>query len=136
MQKVVLIGNVGRDPESKSYGSDGKTMTKFNVAVSTSNGKEKTTVWWACTSFGRTGENCLKFLKKGSKVWVSGEPSVHIYRNRLEEPMASLDVTVNEIEFLSGRSDPDQGAHDPTESDGSDQDDPTPTPVQPDELPF
>ena len=109
MNKVIFTGNLGKDPESR-YTPSGAQVTSFSVAVTqtwtdASGEKKKKTDWVRVSAWGKLAEVCNQYLKKGSKVLVDG---------RLESPWAFVDdggkaqannqVTANEVEFLSPKS--------------------------------
>ncbi|HLE29170.1 MAG TPA: single-stranded DNA-binding protein, partial [Anaerolineales bacterium] len=75
-QKVILVGNLGRDPELR-YTPSGAAVTNFSVATSErwtgQDGQlQERTLWWRVSVFGKAGEACNTYLKKGSKVFVEG----------------------------------------------------------------
>src|SRR3990167_6938188 len=75
-QKVILVGNLGRDPELR-YTPSGAAVTNFSVATSErwtgQDGQlQERTLWWRVSVFGKAGEACNTYLKKGSKVLVEG----------------------------------------------------------------
>ena len=76
LNKVMIIGNLGRDPEMR-YTPSGKPVTSFSVAVSRSYTKPEgerveTTDWFNVVAWGRLAEICSQFLVKGSLVYVEG----------------------------------------------------------------
>ena len=108
MNKVILIGNLTRDPELRTT-SSGDSVCSFTVAVNRrrSNNAEagqpeadffRVSVW------RQQGENCAKYLAKGRKVYVSGPVTCRTYVGSDGQTRASLEVTANEVEFLSSRS--------------------------------
>jgi single-strand DNA-binding protein len=75
-QTIIIAGNVGRDPEMR-YTPSGQAVTSFSVATNrqyTNNNGEtvKETIWFRISAWGKTGETCNQYLKKGSKVLVEG----------------------------------------------------------------
>ena len=111
MNKVILIGHLGRDPEM-SYTPAGLAITKFGVAVnhytkSQSGERQEETWWYNVTAFGKQAEICQDFLKKGSKVYVDGRLTPRKYMDRNGVERISLDVIMNEMENLTPR-DPQQ----------------------------
>ena len=122
MDITMITGNLGKDPEVKSYGSEGRTMTKFTVGVRRRRGNE--TKWFNVTAFGKLGENAAKYLHKGSKVNVVGEVDCHGYKNNLEEITASLDLTATDIDFLDTKGSGQTAQPEPM------------TPVDPADMPF
>lgn len=105
MIRLSAIGHIGKDPETKSYGNEGKTLTRFNLAATYRLGKENKTEWVGVTAFGQLGELVAKYTRKGSKLYVAGRPSSHGYKNNLEEITSQLDLVADEIEFLDRKSD-------------------------------
>ena len=80
INKVILIGNLGRDPETR-YSQAGNAVTKFSVATSDSwrdkqSGEQQDrTEWHNIVCFGRTAETAGQYLRKGSKVYIEGSLS-------------------------------------------------------------
>ena len=103
MNKLTIIGNLTKDPELRST-PDGISVCSFTVAVNRRNHREgeaeadffRVTVW------RERGENCAKYLQKGSKVCVIGSVSVTTYTCNDGAVKASLEVKeVSEVEFIS-----------------------------------
>lgn len=103
MNKLFIIGNLTRDPESRTN-SNGKTVCNFSVAV---NRKQKNQQgqqdadFFRVAAWGVMGENCQKYLTKGRKVAVTGSVSVHTYQAQDGTTKASMEVFAEEVEFLS-----------------------------------
>ena len=75
-QKIILVGNLGRDPEMR-YIPSGAAVTSFSMATSEKwtgqdDQQQERTIWWRISVFGKQGEACNEYLKKGSKVLVEG----------------------------------------------------------------
>ena len=103
-QKLIIIGNLGRDPEMR-YTVDGKPATSFSVAVSD---RKDETMWVRVSTWNKLAETCNQYLHKGSKVLVEGrlkaEPSV--YEKKDGSGWASnYEMTADNVRFLSGKSD-------------------------------
>jgi len=71
MNKVILLGNIVRDPEVKSYSNT--SFTVFTLAVSDGYGDKKKTYFVNCLASGKTGENIAKFFSKGKQILVEGK---------------------------------------------------------------
>lgn len=105
-QKVIIIGNLGRDPEMR-YTPDGNPVTSFSVATSRRYGEKDETTWFRVTVWNKQAENCNQYLHKGSKVLVEGRlrpdanggPSV--FQRRDGSWGASFDLTADTVRFLS-----------------------------------
>lgn len=78
LNKVMLIGRLGRDPECKITQS-GKSVCLFTLATDTGYGDNKKTDWHNITVFDKAADNCAKFLRKGSPVYVEGRISYDAY---------------------------------------------------------
>jgi single-strand DNA-binding protein len=113
MNQLQFIGNVGRDPEMR-FTPSGQAVTNFSVAVSekyTTAAGEKVnkTVWYRVTTWGKLGENCNQYVKKGSKVFVSGKLNAdndgnpRMYQAKDGTSKANFEVTAHSVEFLSSR---------------------------------
>ena len=105
MNKIILIGRLGRDPEM-SYTPNGVAITKFSVAVSRfsksqSGERQEDTDWYNVTAFRQLAETCNTYLKKGSKVYVEGRLAQRKYVDRNNVERVSIDVTLNEMELLT-----------------------------------
>lgn len=107
MNKYEIIGNLTADPV-ESFTANKKNVTSFTVAVNRRpdmNG-ERQTEFVRVSAWGKLGESCKKYLAKGRKVFVCGEPSVDLFTDRNGNSRASLEIRfANEVEFLSSRSD-------------------------------
>ena len=106
MIQLTLIGQLGKDAEVRDAGQS--KVINFSVAVSTGYGDKKTTTWVECAKFGeKTGVS--EYLKKGTKVYVSGEPSLRTWEKDGKNG-AALNLRVQEIELLGSKADAAQPA--------------------------
>lgn len=78
MQKVMIIGRIGRDPEVKTANS-GSTICSFSVACSEKRGGEEKTEWFRVKCFGKTAEFVANYLTKGRLVYVEGKLETQKY---------------------------------------------------------
>lgn len=112
MNKLTIIGNLTRDPESRTT-SSGSTVCSFTVAVnrrrSAQNTNQPEADFFRVSVWNQQGENCQKYLAKGRKVAVVGRVSVSTYQGNDGTTRASLDVMADEVEFLSSRSEDGAG---------------------------
>ena len=105
MLRIEMIGNLTKDPESrivKTSGSD-VTIVNFTVAASHGYGEYKHTEFIRVAAWRGFGENCLKYLRKGSKVYVAGTPSVNAYVNKDGNAVGNIELQLEEIEFLNSK---------------------------------
>ena len=106
MNKLTIIGNLTKDPELRTT-STGVSVCSFTVAVNrkrTSKNQNPETDFFNVTAWRERGENCAKYLSKGRKVCVIGPVSVRTWETQDGKHGASLEVTAEEVEFLSGRN--------------------------------
>ena len=136
MNKIILIGNLTRDPESRTTPS-GHTVCNFDIAVNERRGGQDNTMYFRISAWDRTGESCQRYLSKGRKVFVAGPLSARTYQANDGTTRVSLEVNANDVEFLSSRNDDQAGGYSPAPSA------PAPmaqssgfTAVETDELPF
>jgi single-strand DNA-binding protein len=73
-QKILLIGNIGRDPVER-FTKDGKQLAEFSLAVSEGSGDRRTTAWFRCTAWEKTAGYLLAYAGKGAKVLIEGRLS-------------------------------------------------------------
>lgn len=99
MNKLIIIGNLTADPESRTTQS-GKQVCSFTVAVARKGNKEQTD-FFRVSAWGETGNVCARYLSKGKKVAVTGQVSASAYQTKSGETRANLDVFAEDVEFLS-----------------------------------
>ena len=107
MNKIIVIGHLGRDPEMR-YTPNGQAVTSFSVASSrrytTSGGEQRDeTEWFNVSAWGKLGETCNQYLTKGQQVYIEGRMSSRTYEGRDGTTRVSLDVFLNDVQFLGGR---------------------------------
>ncbi|NLB90253.1 MAG: single-stranded DNA-binding protein [Clostridiales bacterium] len=106
MNKIILIGNLTRDPELRTT-STGISVCSFSIAVNRRRGQNQDQPeadFFRITAWRQLGELCQRYLSKGRKVCVVGSVSVSTYEGRDGMTRASLEVTADEVEFLTPRS--------------------------------
>ena len=104
MNKLTIIGNITRDPELRTT-PNGVNVCSFSVAVKRKNRRDgdPEADFFEVTAWRERGEQCAKYLSKGSKVCVIGSVSVETYTAHDGTTRAKLKVTADEVEFLSSR---------------------------------
>lgn len=104
MNKLTIIGNLTKDPELRSTTS-GINVCSFTVAVNRRRPQEgqPEADYFQVSAWRERGENCAKFLQKGKKVCVIGPVSVRTYTANNGETRAQMEITADEVEFLSPR---------------------------------
>ena len=124
INKAMLIGNLGKDPETR-YTQNGAAVTNFSVAT-TERWKDKDgqqqeqTEWHRIVTFGRLAEICNEYLNKGSKVYIEGRLQTRSWEQDGVKKY-STEIVAREMKMLGGKS----------QSSGQDSynEDPMPLPV-------
>lgn len=98
MNRVIIAGYVGRDPEAKTYGDDGK-LVKFSVATSEKRGGEDQTEWHNIVAFNRQAEVIEQYVKKGSYVLVEGRIQTRSWENDDGEKKYMTEIILDRFEF-------------------------------------
>jgi len=105
--KIILIGNVGRDPETR-YLPSGDAVASFSVATSErrkgqDGQQQEQTTWFRVSAFGKLAETCQQYLHKGSYVYVEGALAQSEYTDREGATRQSLEVRAREMRMLDKR---------------------------------
>ena len=100
MKKIIVTGNVGRDPESR-YDASGSMFVTFSLAVNTGSKANQKTDWLEISCNGKTAELVQTYVRKGKKLLVEGTPAANAYINKEGNAVSTLRVYANNIEFLS-----------------------------------
>jgi len=136
--RISIIGNLGRDPETRLLPS-GDSVATFSVATTERSKNGDVTTWFRVSAFGKLAETCQQYLHKGSYVYIEGPLSQNEYTNREGQVRQSLEVRVREMRMLdkagdnAGASqDGSQGARQTTPAPVADVD----TLGSPDDIPF
>ena len=109
MTKVLLIGNLTRDPELTET-AGGVPVCRFGVAVNRySGGEERQTDFYNVTAWRRLGETVARYTKKGHKIAVYGDLQIRQYEGNDGVRRTSVDVVAQDVEFLTPRSASNQG---------------------------
>lgn len=125
MNKVVLIGNLSRDPDLRQTGT-GTKVCNLTVAVNRRDLKQGGNLeadFIPVVCWRGLAENCAKYLKKGSKVGVSGSINVRRYEDKSGSKRYATEVLADEVEFLDRK---EKGSPDATLE----------IPLEDEELPF
>jgi single-strand DNA-binding protein len=96
MKTITIAGNIGRDAEVRRTQS-GDAVTSWSVAVEDRTQKEKSTIWFKCTLWGKRGETLAQYLTKGGRVAVSGELGLEVYEGK-----TYLTIRADQVTLLGG----------------------------------
>ncbi len=104
INKVILVGRLGADPEMKSVGQ-GQTVTRLNVATSESwmgkdGQKQEKTEWHRITVWGKLAEICGKHLSKGRQVYVEGKLQTRSWEDQQGQKKYATEVVASTVQFL------------------------------------
>lgn len=135
VNKVILIGNLGADPEVR-YSQSGTAIANFRIATTEKFKKqdgtwEEQTEWHRVVAFARLGEICGEYLSKGSKVYIEGKLKTRKWDDKDGNTRYTTEITAREMKMLSGRGDQGGGQNQQAEYEP-----PFPEPVMGDDVPF
>jgi len=132
LNKVMIIGHLGRDPEMR-YTPSGRPVTTFTVATSRSwntvDGERHTeTEWFNVVAWGNLAEICKQYLTKGQQVYIEGRLQTRRWDDKEGNKHSSVEIVANEMMMLGDRRDSN---HQPNE-----QETPEDSSAGEDEFPF
>jgi len=116
MNKVILTGNLGADPDSR-YTPDGKAVTTFDIAVSDGYGEHKKTYWFKIVAWEKLAEVCADNLKKGRKVLVEGKLVSRSYETQDGQKRKVTEIVAGHVEFLDRAQEANSGVNNSSQSD-------------------
>jgi single-strand DNA-binding protein len=142
VNKVILIGNLGRDPELR-YTKNGQAVANFSLATSdnfTKDGqKEERTEWHRIVAWGKTAELCTQYLSKGRTVYIEGQLRTRDWEDKEGHKRSTTEVHASTVQFIGPRG-AGQGGGAPSSGGaggGSRSSEPsTDAPPSDDEIPF
>jgi single-strand DNA-binding protein len=108
MNKIMLIGNLGKDPEM-NYTKDGVPNTKFTLAVnrytkSSTGEREESTEWFNVVAWRNLAETCAQYLRKGLKVYIEGRLTLREYTDRKGVQRIFVEVEARDMEMLTPKN--------------------------------
>lgn len=136
VNKVILVGNLGRDPELR-YTQSGQAVANFSIATtenwnSKEGKREERTEWHRIVAWGKTAELCAQYLSKGRSVYVEGRIQSREWEDREGQNRKTTEIVAQTIQFLGGRG---GGNLQETEMPSTPAED-TPSTPQGDDIPF
>lgn len=107
VNKVILVGNLGRDPEVR-FTPSGQAVANFSIATSDSwtdksGQKQERTEWHRIVVWGKLGELCGEYLKKGRQAYVEGRLQTREWTDKEGKKNQTTEVVANSVVFLGGR---------------------------------
>ncbi len=114
INKVIIVGRLGNDPEVKTIGN-GQTVTRISVATSEQwsdkeGKKQEKTEWHRITTWGKLAEICGKHLSKGRQVYVEGRLQTNSWEDQQGQKRYSTEIVANTVQFLGAPSDREQSS--------------------------
>jgi single-strand DNA-binding protein len=106
VNKVILIGNLGRDPELR-YTQGGQAVANFSVATtekysSRDGTPQERTEWHRIVVWGKQAENCAQYLSKGRTVYVEGRLQTREWEDREGNKRNTTEINAQRVQFLGG----------------------------------
>lgn len=109
INKVILVGNVGKDPEIKAMQNGG---TVANLAIATSESwkdkntgqKQERTEWHNCVAFGKSAEIIAEYVRKGSKLYAEGSLRTRKWQDKEGNDRYSTEIMLSDFQMLDSRS--------------------------------
>lgn len=142
VNKAILIGNLGKDPELR-YTSSGQAVASFSLATTDrykdkdGNWQERTD-WHNIVVWGRQGETAKEYLSKGRSAYIEGRIQTRSYDDKEGNKKWITEIVANRVQFLGGRGEGDKSSGDASGS-GSDEPQTVSEPLvnqEDDDLPF
>jgi single-strand DNA-binding protein len=136
VNRVILIGNLGRDPELR-YTPSGTAVANFSLATtdrfSNKQGeRQERTEWHRIVAWGRTAELCAQYLSKGRSVYVEGRLQTNEWEDKEGQKRRTTEIVAQTVQFLGGRNAGESGGGPPPSSGGGPDSPPPPS----DDIPF
>ncbi|MFZ0213071.1 MAG: single-stranded DNA-binding protein [Candidatus Acidiferrales bacterium] len=118
MNKVILVGRLGRDPETRFTGG-GQAVANFTLATDStykdrSGERQKRTEWHRIVVWSKLAEICQQYLKKGSLVYIEGRLQTREWDDKSGQKRTTTEIVASEMRMLGSRSDAHpSAAHEP-----------------------
>jgi single-strand DNA-binding protein len=114
LNKVLIIGHLGRDPEMR-YTPSGRPVTTYTVATSrtwnTSDGERHSeTEWFNVVAWGNLAEICKQYLTKGQQIYIEGRLQTRYWEDKEGNKHSSTEIVANEMIMLGDRRDSNQAS--------------------------
>ena len=109
INKVLIIGNLGNDPDVR-YMPNGSPAVTLSVATTeawkdkNSGEKQERTEWHRVVLFNRLGEIAAEYLKKGAKIFIEGQIRTRKWQDKSGQDRYTTEIVANELQMLDGRS--------------------------------
>ncbi len=126
VNKAILIGNLGRDPELRHTNS-GAAVCNFTMATTEkwtdkSGEKQEDTTWHRVVVWGKSAEHCAEYLAKGRTVYVEGRIQHREWENKEGQKQTTTEINAQTVQFIGGKQDRSERQR-PSEPQGPPEDD-------------
>lgn len=116
VNKVILVGNLGRDPELR-YTQNGQAVANFSLATtdrwnSREGQREERTEWHRIVAWGKTAELCAQYLGKGRSVYIEGRIQSREWEDKEGQKRNTTEIVAQTVQFLGGRGGSSGGGND------------------------
>lgn len=127
VNKVILIGNLGKDPETR-YMPDGNAVANFSIATTErwkdKNGdKQEKTEWHNIVAYRKLAEICGEYLGKGSPVYIEGRIQTRKWQDKNNNDRYITEIVADRMQMLGSKAESSQSKPEPKQSDGGSIDD-------------
>ncbi|MBI2026296.1 MAG: single-stranded DNA-binding protein [Deltaproteobacteria bacterium] len=107
VNKVIIVGRLGTDPEVR-YTTNGTSVTNFSVATSENwndkeGNKQERTEWHRIVVWGKMGELCSQYLKKGRQVFIEGRIQTRSWEDKEGQKRYTTEIVAQNVQFLGSR---------------------------------
>ncbi len=140
LNKVILIGNLGRDPELR-YTANGQAVANFTLATTESfskrdGGRDERTEWHRIVAWGKLAEICGEYLAKGRQIYVEGRIQTREWEDKDGNKRWTTEIVARNMQMLGRRSEGGMGADLPEPGGPDGPSDSLDAPTSDDDIPF
>ena len=114
VNKCIIIGNLGKDPEIR-YAASGTAVANISVATTYKHGDNEHCEWHRVVCFGKVAEICERFLKKGSQAYFEGRIQTRKWQDQQGNDRYSTEIVAHDMQMLGSRNGP-EGSHSQAQS--------------------
>jgi single-strand DNA-binding protein len=120
---ATFVGNLGRDPETRTVGDN--VVCNFSIAVrrAKKKGEEQDPIWVKCTAWGKTAEIAEQYLKKGHQVCVTGSVDLESWKDKDGNTRTDMTCNITSLSLLKNGDEPGGGSRDEGRRDDRRRDD-------------
>ena len=101
--RIILVGNLTRDPEIRYVDGGGKAVTKFSLAVNRRTKQGDETMFLDVVAWEQLGERCNQYLRKGAAALVEGRLTIRNYDDKDGNKRKAVEVVASDVQFLSAK---------------------------------